>query len=104
MTSAKRAMDDKKARRERIATAVMPALVQTMSSAPDEVIARQAVGLADALIVKLDEKDHVPLDKRCNGDACAVENSFHWTEEFDYADERNVVHHEPCRLATGGKS
>jgi hypothetical protein len=56
MTSIRWAVDDKKARRERIATAVMPTLVQMLSSAPNEVIARQAVGLADALIAKLDEQ------------------------------------------------
>ena len=47
--------------------------------------------------------DHVPIDDRCNGDVCAAEHTLHWTEEFDYLDERNVVHYEPCRLATGGK-
>lgn len=42
--------------RERIATAAMQALIQTMPSAPDAVIARQAIGLADALIAELDKE------------------------------------------------
>ena len=45
----------KKARRERIATAALAGLVQAMPRAPNEVLAQQAVGLADALIAELDK-------------------------------------------------
>jgi hypothetical protein len=44
----------KATRRERIATAAMQSVVQLMPSASNEVIARQAAGLADALIAELD--------------------------------------------------
>lgn len=47
---------DDKARRERIAVTVMPAIVRIMPAAPNEDIARQAVGLADALIKELDKE------------------------------------------------
>lgn len=46
----------KKARRERIATAAMQEMLRVMLSAPNDVIARQAVGLADALIAELDKE------------------------------------------------
>ena len=46
-------------RRERIATAALQAVVKLMPAAPNGVIARQAVGLADALIAQLD-KEEVP--------------------------------------------
>ena len=50
------ALSDTKARRERIATAVMQGLVPVLYSAPNDVLARQAVGLADALIAELDKE------------------------------------------------
>lgn len=46
---------DDKARRERIATAALAGLVQAIPHAPNEVLAQQAVGLADALIAELDK-------------------------------------------------
>jgi hypothetical protein len=46
----------KKARRERIAAAAMQGLIRIMSAAPNDVIARQAVNLADALIAELDKE------------------------------------------------
>lgn len=45
----------KKARRERIATVVMQGLVTVLYLTPNDVLARQAVGLADALIAELDK-------------------------------------------------
>ena len=56
MTSLRWPTEDK-ARRERIATVVVPAIVRIMPAAPNEVIARQAVGLADALIAELDKEN-----------------------------------------------
>lgn len=43
-------------RRERIATAAMLGVVQIMPSAPNGVVARQAIGLADALIAELENE------------------------------------------------
>lgn len=47
---------DRKARRERIATAAMQGLLQQFSHKANETLARQAVGLADALIAELDKE------------------------------------------------
>lgn len=46
---------DSKARRERIATAAMQAVIAVAPAMPNETIARQAVGLADALIAELEK-------------------------------------------------
>jgi hypothetical protein len=46
----------KKARRERIATAALQAMVNLTPHMPNADLARQAVGLADALIAELDKE------------------------------------------------
>lgn len=48
--------DGDRQRRERIAAAALAGLVQAMPRAPNEVLAQQAVGLADALIAELDKE------------------------------------------------
>lgn len=50
------AAEAEKHRRERIATAAMHALLMRTPQMPNEVLARQAAGLADALIAELDKK------------------------------------------------
>jgi hypothetical protein len=54
----------------------------------------------------LAEPYHIPPSRKCfrwrKGEketCCAVENTNHWTEEYDYYDERNFTHYAPCPLA-----
>lgn len=51
---------ERRDRRERLATAAMQGLLQQFSHMPNEVLARQAVGLADAIIAELDAEVPAP--------------------------------------------